>query len=188
MEHYTFDSGRVMPAPDLPVDLRAALDKLMRGRPPLRLFTTVGRDPRLLAKLLNGGLLGPGNLTVRHREIVIHRVTATCGADYEFGVHAAYFASRAGLDDDALAALATPHVAAGPWSPAEAALIELCDSLDATCTIDDDLWDVLTQHFTDEAVIEALMLAGYYRMVSYLCNGLEIPLEPGTAPIAAHRP
>ncbi len=32
----------------------------------------------------------------------------------------------------------------------------------------------------DEAVIELLMLAGYYRMVSYLANGLRLPLEPGS--------
>ncbi len=31
---------------------------------------------------------------------------------------------------------------------------------------------------SEEAIIELLMLAGAYRTVSYLVNGLQLPLEP----------
>jgi hypothetical protein len=48
------------------------------------------------------------------------------------------------------------------------------------CTVDDDLWESLTNYYSDEAIIELLMLAGFYRMVSYLVNGLRLPLEPNT--------
>jgi hypothetical protein len=58
-------------------------------------------------------------------------------------------------------------------------LIRLCDTLHESCTVDDDLWESLTRYQSDEAIIELLMLAGYYRMVSYLVNGLRLPLEPG---------
>ena len=37
----------------------------------------------------------------------------------------------------------------------------------------------LTAHHGDEAMLELLMLAGTYRTVSYLVNGLRLPLEPG---------
>ena len=36
----------------------------------------------------------------------------------------------------------------------------------------------LTAHHNDEAILELLMLAGTYRIVSYLVNGLRLPLEP----------
>ena len=47
------------------------------------------------------------------------------------------------------------------------------------CTVDDDLWADLTAHHRDEAILELLMLAGTYRTVSYLVNGLRLPPEPG---------
>jgi hypothetical protein len=33
-------------------------------------------------------------------------------------------------------------------------------------------------HALEEAIIEPLMLAGTYRTVNYLVNGLRLPLEP----------
>jgi hypothetical protein len=35
----------------------------------------------------------------------------------------------------------------------------------------------LARHHSDEAIIELLMLAGCYRTVSYLVNGLRLPRE-----------
>ena len=58
---------------------------------------------------MGGGLLDKGHLTLRQREIVIDRVTARCGSEYEWGVHVAFFAKRAGLD----AAQHAPSCAAG---------------------------------------------------------------------------
>jgi hypothetical protein len=35
--------------------------------------------------------------------------------------------------------------------------------------------------FSEEAMLELLMLAGFYRTVSYLTNALRLPLEPYAA-------
>ena len=56
-----------------------------------------------------------------------------------------------------------------------------CDALHSDCTLDDALWRELTQHFSEEAMLELLMLAGFYRTVSYLTNALRLPPEPGAA-------
>ena len=34
-----------------------------------------------------------------------------------------------------------------------------------------------SEAFTENAILELLMLAGFYRTVSYLTNGLRLPLE-----------
>jgi alkylhydroperoxidase family enzyme len=39
----------------------------------------------------------------------------------------------------------------------------------------------LQEHYRDDQILEVLMLAGFYRMVSYLANGLALPLEAGCA-------
>jgi Carboxymuconolactone decarboxylase family len=67
------------------------------GVPPLVLFTTLARDTGLWRKFRDGSLLDKGHLTLRQREIVIHRTTALCGSEYEWGVHAAFFSDKAGL-------------------------------------------------------------------------------------------
>ena len=47
------------------------------------------------------------------------------------------------------------------------------------CDVDDELWARLREKHSPEAVIELLMLAGYYRMISYLVRALRLPLETG---------
>jgi alkylhydroperoxidase family enzyme len=51
------------------------------------------------------------------------------------------------------------------------------DQLHATCDLDDPLWAELKRVFSDTAIIEIVMLAGFYRTVSYLTNALRLPLE-----------
>jgi hypothetical protein len=41
----------------------------------------------------------------------------------------------------------------------------------------DELWSELRSFFPENALIEILMLAGFYRTVSYLTNAMELPLE-----------
>jgi alkylhydroperoxidase family enzyme len=175
-------TARMAPAdPPFPAAIQSALDQVMRGKPPLVLFTTLAREPRLFHKFFSAGLLDRGNLSLRQREIAIHRTTALCRSEYEFGVHAAAFAERAGLDEVQLRSLALGGPADACWSDEERTLLELCDALHASCTVDDALWQRLERAFRHEAILELLMLAGFYRTVSYLTNALRLPLEPDAA-------
>jgi len=153
----------------------------MRGKPPLVLFTTLARDPRLFQKFFAGGLLDRGNLTVRQRELVIARTTALCRSEYEWGVHIALFASQVGFDEAQVISLASGQPQDACWSVGDRLLMELCDVLHAHCTVDDALWQSLKSSFSDEGILELLMLAGFYRTVSYLTNALRLPAEPGSA-------
>jgi alkylhydroperoxidase family enzyme len=180
MTSYKNHSGRIAPASrPLDSDIQQAIDEIMRGAPPLVLFTTLARDRRLFFKFFNSGLLDRGHLTIRQREIVIDRVTASCGAEYEWGIHVSVYAAKAGLTEAQITSL----VIGGPdddcWADEDRVLIRMCDGLQLTCTVDDDVWTGLTAHHSDEAIMELLMLAGAYRTVSYLVNGLRLPLEPG---------
>jgi alkylhydroperoxidase family enzyme len=159
--------------------MKEAIDAIMRGAPPLVLFMTMARDRRLFFKFFNSGLLDRGNLTIREREIVIDRVTASCGAEYEWGVHVSVYAEKAGLTEVQIASLVTGGPDDDCWADEDRVLIRLCDDLQRHCTVDDELWTQLTAHHSDEAILELLMLAGTYRTVSYLVNGLQLPLEPG---------
>jgi len=174
-------TARIAPATaPFPAEIQAALEKIMPpGQPPLVLFTTLARDARLFGKFFGGSLLDRGHLTLRQREIVIHRTTALCGSEYEWGVHANFFAARVGLDAAQLASTVSGGPGDACWSDEDRVLLRLCDALHRECTLDDTPWQALHQHFSDEAVLELLLLAGFYRTVSYLTNALRLPLEPG---------
>jgi alkylhydroperoxidase family enzyme len=168
--------------PPYPAEIQARFDALMPpGTAPLALFRALARDQRLFQRFMGAGLLDKGHLTLRQREIVIDRVTARCGSQYEWGVHIAFFAKRAGLDEAQQRSL----VRGGPddpcWGGEESLLIRFCDALHAACDIDDALWTELRARFSEEAVLELLLLAGFYRTVSYLTNALRLPLEPYAA-------
>jgi alkylhydroperoxidase family enzyme len=173
-------SARVEPLqPPYPPGIQAAFDSIMLppGVPPLLLFTTLARDERLYERFHNGALLDKGHLTLRQREIIIDRVTALSGSEYEWGVHVAFFAKRVGLDEAMLASLVHGTADDPCWSSEDACLIRSCDQLHARSDIDDALWAELREHLSEMAAVELLMLAGFYRTVSYLTNALRLPLE-----------
>jgi hypothetical protein len=58
-------------------------------------------------------------------------------------------------------------------------LLEACDALHATATLDDGLWARLAVGRAPEQLIELLTLAGQYHTISYLTNALGVELEPG---------
>jgi alkylhydroperoxidase family enzyme len=175
-------SARIAPAtPPYPADVKAKLDRIMRGKPALALFATLARDSRLFHKFFSAGLLDRGHLTLRQREIVIMRTTALCQSEYEWGVHVSAFADHAGLTGIQLRSLATGTPNDSCWSAPERQLLRMCDALHIDCTVSDEGWAALAAEFPDNALIELLMLAGFYRTVSYLTNALRLPLEPDSA-------
>src|SRR5688572_18184149 len=96
---------RIAPAEEpYPPEIAAALARTMpEGVAPLALFQTMARNPRVFEKMFAGGLLDKGALSLRQRELVIDRTTARLGAEYEWGVHIAFFAEKVGFDSEKIA-------------------------------------------------------------------------------------
>src|SRR5262252_10782091 len=120
---------RVEPvAPPFPAELQAVFDKIMPpGVPPLVLFTTLARVPRVYDRFRAGSLLDRGPLTLRQREIVIDRTCARCGCAYEWGVHVAFFQQRAALTSEQVRATVRGSADDPAWSDEERLLIRLVD-------------------------------------------------------------
>ena len=159
--------------------LQAQFDRLMRGAPPLMLFRVVGRNPRVLERMMAGGLLDRGSITLRQRELMILRTTALCGAEYEWGVHVAAFGAKAGWSDGQARASVCGRPEDPAWSADEQLILRLADSLHATNDVDEPLWRALGEAFTDEQLVELVMLAGLYHAVSFTLRAFRVPLEAG---------
>lgn len=172
-------TARIAPlAKPYPEEIEIAFKRVMPpGVPPLQLFTTLARDGRLWSKFSSGSLLDKGHLTLRQREIVIHRTTGLCGSEYEWGVHAAFFAGRVGFDDDQLRSTVRGGSADPCWTDEDRPLLAACEDLHAACDISDATWVRLRAILSEEGAMELILVAGFYRTVSCLTNALNLPLE-----------
>ena len=174
--------SRIAPLePPYAPEIQEQFDRIMRGAPPLTLFRVMAGNQRAWDKFRAGSLLDRGPLTVREREIVIDRTCARTGCEYEWGVHIALFAKAAELSDEQVRATVLGAADAACWSAAEQALIAAVDALHDRATLSDAEFKALSAHYDDAKMFEIMLLCGFYRTVSYLANGLDLPLEPNAA-------
>jgi len=167
--------------PPYPPEIQQQFDRIMRGAPPLLLFRVMAGHARAWDKFRAGGLLDPGPLSLRQREIVIDRTCALNGCEYEWGVHVAIFAAPAKLTEEQVRATVEGDATSACWSPAEQALVAAVDALHASATLSDDEFAALSAHYDHAQILEIMLLCGFYRTVSYLANGLRLPLEEKAA-------
>ncbi len=173
---------RIAPlTPPYPPEIQAQFDRIMRGAPPLVLFRVMAGHSRAWDKFRAGGLLDPGPLSLRQREIVIDRTCALTGCEYEWGAHVAIFAGPAKLTAEEIRATVEGDATSPCWSLAEQTLIAAVDALHHRATLSDAEFAALAAHYDEAQILEIMLLCGFYRMVSYLANGLRLPLEQNAA-------
>jgi alkylhydroperoxidase family enzyme len=178
----TVSMPRIAPLdPPYAPDVQAQFDRIMRGAPPLTLFRVMAGHSRAWDKFRAGGLLDRGPLDLRQREIVIDRTCALTACEYEWGVHVAAFARPARLTDEEVAAIVHESADAPCWTGAERALIGAVDALHHRATLSDQEFEALSAHYDEDQILEIMLLCGFYRTVSYLANGLALPLEENAA-------
>jgi 4-carboxymuconolactone decarboxylase len=147
---------------------------------PLRLFRTLAVHPELAARMrpLGSAILAHGTVPPRLREVMIERTCALCGAEYEWGVHAAAFAGSVGLSDQQLASTAGAGATDPVWSDAERAVLRLADELHHTGEVSDELFALLAGHFSPAQILELAVTAGWYHTISYVIGTARVQLEP----------
>ena len=154
------------------------------GMDPLVLFRVMARSPRLLPRFMKAGVLDRGPVPARDRELVIHRTTARCRAEYEWGVHVAAFGRPLGMGDDVLRATVEGDASDPAFDARQTALVRLCDELHETASLSDAAWAALREHFDELQALELIYTVGLYHTVSFLVNGLRLENEPFAARFA----
>lgn len=182
-----------LPPEDWPEEVAEILEADLGERSPLgaaklrdlNLFTTAARLPRPFKPwlLLGRALVINGTLPFPDRELAILRVAILTGSGYEWGQHV-----RIALDGG-ISRAAIDRVIAGPrdpgWQERERLLMAAVDELHAGGRIDGPTWLGLAGHLDERQLVELPMLVGYYTMVAYLLNSLEVEPEPGSEPLPA---
>ncbi len=152
---------------------------------PLALFRLLEIHPDLASRMrpLGAGLLGHPRLPVRHRELLIARTTARCGAGYEWGVHIIAFARpHVQLTEAQIRSTATGSPEDPVWDELDSAALRLADELHETCSISDKTLAVLRNHWGDDIILEAVICCGWYRLLSGVINAAQLAPEPWAEP------
>ena len=173
------DRPRIEPLAEPSPEVAELLGKtLVREGRPLNIFGTLAHNPELLRRFnqLGGHLLTRGRLPAREREIVILRVGWNCRSVYEFGQHTV-IGHGAGLTDDEITALARPGY--DGWAEPDRLLVAMADEICVDNCVADDTWAGLAGRWDDGAMVELLVLAGFYRLVSGFLNSAGVAPDPG---------
>ncbi len=175
--------------PPFEADVEHLLGKMMPRNspiPPLALFRLLARNKPLaeamqgLGSYFLGKKANPDEaLASRDRELVIDRVCARCGCEYEWGVHATVYGARMGLSEPQIAATAAPDPA--EFGGRDRLLLALVDALHDTAQVPDSLWAGAALHWSESQLLEILVLSGWYHAISYVANAARVPLEPWAA-------
>lgn len=148
---------------------------------PLLLFRTLAVNTALAEAMrpLGSHLLSRrSGLDRAARELVIARVCARNGCDYEWGVHVVAFAAAAGLSKVQIDATAEVEVDPSLWDDRQRSLLTLVDELHECGRVTEATWVALRSHFSDEQVLTLLVLAGWYAVISFVANGTQVSREP----------
>jgi 4-carboxymuconolactone decarboxylase len=121
---------------------------------------------------LLGAVRGASSLPDDVRELVILRVAALNGAEYEWDAHEP-IARRAGLDDDQVAHLRHPRSASPLTGPQQAAF-DFTTSLTRECRVPDDVFATARGAFGEQGVVDLAIAVGAYNMVSRFLTALDV--------------
>jgi AhpD family alkylhydroperoxidase len=146
------------------------------GRPP-NVFTTLARHHGLFRRWLwfAGALMPGGKLPRVDTELVILRVAANTGCEYEWGHHE-QFGKRAGLSAEEIERVRSGPGAPG-WSERQTLFLRAADEMHAAGRIGDELWGRLALQLDEVRLIELCMLIGHYEMLAMTLNTLGVEPE-----------
>lgn len=180
------EKPRIEPVRDVDDDVRDLLAKTMvrEGRP-LNIFATLAAHPALLKRfnVFAGLFMTKGLLPERERELVVLRVGSNAGAVYEFGQHT-LIGCRVGLSDDEILRLTQPLD--DGWSEGDRLLLVMADELCEHDAVSEATWAGLSARWSDAEMIELVMLAGAYRLVSGFLNAVGVELDEGVPGWPSH--
>jgi hypothetical protein len=121
-------------------------------------------------------LLEPKPFAGAAAKVFLLCVTGRCRNAFEWCLRVHYFRRIVGNDRCELACVhGTAHDKA--WEPNDRLQIRLADELHDTASISDGLWSDPRSDFTEEALLQLMLMAGHYRTNAYLAAALRLPVE-----------
>ncbi len=188
---------------DWPAAMREALAVLLpenprhprlrtEGRPKaLNALGTLAQHPELARAYhtFNGHIIYNTSLSPRQRELLVLRVAAVRGSEYEWVQHVV-LAADVGITGDEVARVVDGPDADG-WTPLDAALLRAVDELLADALVSDGTWATLAGELDRQQLMDLVFTVGSYDLLAMAFRTFGVELdddlrawasEPGTTP------
>jgi AhpD family alkylhydroperoxidase len=123
----------------------------------------------------NGHVLFGTTLSPRQRELLVLRVAAFRGCEYEWEQHVSWPAD-AGLSPDDIARVAQGPDAAG-WSPLDRALVAAVDELLGDAKITDATWAALVDVLDEQQLMDLVFTVGAYDLLAMAFRSFGVALD-----------
>jgi alkylhydroperoxidase family enzyme len=124
---------------------------------------------------LTGHILFGSTLSPRQRELLVLRVAAVRGAEYEWKQHV-ILAGDAGLSPEEVERVAAGPDAAG-FEPLERAMVRAVDELVAHATITPATWEELAAGFDEQQLLDLVFTVGTYDVLAMVMRAFDIELD-----------
>lgn len=124
-------------------------------------------------------LLYRTTLTPRQRELVILRVAAVRGADYEWAQHVV-LALEVGLDRAEIDAVRSDD--RSRWEPTELALLDAVGELVDDARISDETWRALRSALGDQQLLDLVFTVGAYDLLAMVLHTFEVQMDDDLRP------
>lgn len=168
---------------ELDTEAQEIIGRFERGGRIANIYRTLIHHPKLLKRwaVFGNHVLLKSTLPPRERELLILRVGALCGCEYEFNAHSA-IGRQAGLSEDEIDRVRKGSQAV-EWDEFDRALLRAAEELHANSFISDETWKLLSQRYDRQQLIDAIFAVGQYHLVSMALNSLGVQLDEGGMPI-----
>ena len=147
----------------------------------LNVLGTLAQHPALMQAYhtFNGHILYTNSLDARQRELLVLRIAARRGAEYEWRQHV-HIAHELGFTDADIERIAEgPHAA--DWSPLEAAMLRAVDQLVADAHIDDETWTVLADELDRHQMMDLVFTVGAYDLLAMAFKSFGVQIDDDLA-------
>jgi alkylhydroperoxidase family enzyme len=153
------------------------------GRPKgLNILGTLAQHAELATayNTFNGHVLFATTLSPRQRELLVLRVGAVRGCEYEWAQHVV-LAGDVGIGEEEVGRIAEGPGASG-WSAADAALLRAVDELLADAHIADDTWAVLADDLDTQQLMDLVFTVGAYDLMAMAMRSFGVELDDDLKP------
>lgn len=115
-------------------------------------------------------------IPLRDKELLILRTAWLSRGDYVWGRHN-IMGQNAGLTDEEIQRITRGPDAPG-WSDFDATLLRAADGLHLSRFVSEATWDALAERYTQEQLVEVVLIVGNYTQLTMFQNTLGVQLPP----------
>ena len=147
----------------------------------LNVLGTLAQHPALMQAYhtFNGHILYTNTLDARQRELLVLRVAARRGAEYEWRQHVVIARDLGFTDADIERVAEGPH--ADGWSAIDAAMLRAVDELVADAQITDGTWEVLAGELDRHQLMDLVFTVGAYDLLAMAFKSFGVEIDADLA-------